>query len=62
MITLLHYGFHNMPSKASILTKALLNTSKEMGISIAHLEKIIDRDNSAFKHADINPQSKIESG
>jgi len=51
-----------MPSKASILTKALLNTSKEMGISIAHLEKIIDRDNSAFKHADINPQSKIESG
>jgi len=47
-----------MPSKARVLTKALLNASKEMGISITHLEKVIGNENNEIKHTDINPQSK----
>jgi Antitoxin Xre/MbcA/ParS C-terminal toxin-binding domain len=47
-----------VPSKASVLTSALLNASKEMGISTTHLGKVIDKDSSEIKHTDINPEGK----
>jgi len=47
-----------MPSKASALTKALLNASKEMGISTTHLGKILGEESSEIKHKGITPESK----
>ena len=49
-----------MPSKASVLTKALLNASKEMGISITHLEEIIGKNKNEIVHTDTIPQSNPE--
>ena len=45
-------------TKASVLTKALLNAAKEMGISTSYLEKIIGKDRSTFERTDISPESK----
>jgi len=47
-----------MPTKSSVLTKALLNAANEMGISTAYLGKIIGKDLKSFKSTGINPESK----
>jgi len=47
-----------MISKGNVLKKVLLNASKEMGISIANLEKIIGINSDALKYEDIDPESK----
>ena len=51
-------GVTIMPTKSCILTKALLNAAKEMGIPTTYLAKIIGRDENSFKHPGINPDSK----
>jgi len=47
-----------MSTQASVLTKALPNAAKEMGISTTYLEKIIGKDRSTISRAGINPESK----
>jgi len=48
----------NSSKKASVLTKALLNAAKEMGISTTVLGNIIGKDRSTFSRGGINPETK----
>ena len=47
-----------MSSRTSVLTKALFNVTKEMGISTAHLGRIIGEDKNILRHTGIKPESK----
>jgi len=49
---------NNSSKKASVLTKALLNAAKEMGISTTVLGNIIGKDRSTFSRGGINPETK----
>jgi len=48
----------NTVSKTNVLTKALLNAGKEMGLSTAYLGSIIGKDRSSFSRGGIKPDSK----
>jgi len=47
-----------MPTQSSVLTKALLNAAKDMGISTTYLGRIIGKNRSAFSRGGISPDSK----
>lgn len=48
----------NAATKADVLTKALLNAAKEMGLSTTRLGNIIGKDRSAFSRGGVKPDSK----
>jgi len=47
-----------MPTQSSVLTKALLNAAKEMGISKTYLGSIIGKNRNEFSRDSIRPDSK----
>jgi len=47
-----------MTTQSSVLTTALLNAAKEMGISKAYLGHIIGKDSGTFSQTGISPDSK----
>jgi len=48
----------NTTTKAGVLTKALLNAGKEMGLSTSYLGNVIGKDRSAFSRGGISPDTK----
>ena len=48
----------NGSTKSQVLTKALLNAGKEMGLSTVNLGNIIGKDRSTFSRGGISPDSK----